>query len=486
MRGRTSLLTSSLSTLIAIVTLGVGELMAQPDTMIGRWEGALEVPGASLTIVLHITTGTDGALTGTMDSPDQGVTGLAMGTVEVRGDSLALTVPAVGGVYQGVRAGETLAGAWSQAGQRFDLNLSRIAGAAPNAAPPSAADRPQTPRPPFPYESTEVRFSSRDRSFELVGTWSMPRGPGPHPAVVLVSGSGPQDRDETLAGHKPFAVLADHLTRAGIAVLRFDDRGTAASGGDFQNATTADFTDDAEAAVAFLRSRPDIGPVGIIGHSEGGLVAPLAASRNDDVDFIVLLAGPAVTGEQVLLDQGERIMLASGLSPEVARTNRTFQEAIFDEARAAETPAEMVQRVTERLTSLVATIPVESRAALGIPADPTPWVQAQAAAVAQPWFRYFLGYDPIPTLREVDVPVLAVTGSLDLQVSPEVNLEPMRAALSGNPDATVEELPGLNHLFQEVETGAPHEYAETEQTISPILLDRVTGWILERFGGGAG
>jgi hypothetical protein len=303
---------------------------------------------------------------------------------------------------------------------------------------------------------------------------------------VLVSGSGPQDRDESLMGHKPFLVLADHLTRNGIAVLRYDDRGVAASEGDFATATTADFVTDALAATEYLRGRPDIDAdgVGLIGHSEGGLVAPAAAAQSGGVAWIVLLAGPGVPGEEILLAQIEKISRASGASEEMIARSLATQRRVHDVLRADDDEATTARHLREVLRSAIDSASAAERAAIGSSdAQINAYTDAQIRQVTSPWFRNFLRYDPRPSLEAVRVPVLALNGSLDLQVAPEQNLPEIEAALerAGNGDVAVHELAGLNHLFQTATLGAPAEYASIEETFSPTALSMISEWIAARF-----
>jgi uncharacterized protein len=298
---------------------------------------------------------------------------------------------------------------------------------------------------------------------------------------VLVSGSGPQDRDESLLGHRPFLVLADHLTRRGLAVLRYDDRGTARSTGDFARATSADFAADARAAVAFLRARADVrrGAVGIVGHSEGALVAPLVAQgESPPVAFIVMLAGPGIPGDSILLLQSDLIAKAAGVPDSVRAANARMSRWTY--AAIRETPDSAA--LAARLRQAVADLTPEQRTRAGLSG---PALDAQIAQVSSPWFRWFLAYDPRATLRRVRVPVLALNGMLDLQVPYEPNLAAIGEALraGGNPDHEQTALAGLNHLFQTSRsgTGSPTEYAAIEETMSPAVLERVSAWILARF-----
>jgi fermentation-respiration switch protein FrsA (DUF1100 family) len=474
---------------LATVLLPVALLGQEPiDSWVGTWQGDLTVGPQVLPLVIHISQGAEG-LEATMDSPAQGAAGIPVSAVEVDGVSLVLEVQVIQGRYEGsLQDDGTVDGTWTQGPNALPLVLERVpeGGEVPGA--PRPEDRPQTPRPPFPYSVEEVRFPNPEGGFELAGTLTTPEGEGPFPGVVLVSGSGPQDRDETLAGHKPFAVLADHLTRAGIAVLRYDDRGVGESGGEFASATSEDFATDADAALAWLAERPEVrgDAVGIVGHSEGGLVGPLVAARSDRPRFLVLLAGPGVPGRDILLTQTRAIAELQSASQTAMATNDRVLLGAFRVVAETDDAAESAERIREVLASEIEKLDPEERSAAGIPADdPGPWLDAQVAEFNSPWMRFFLNHDPASALEATRVPVLAVNGSLDSQVDADINLVAIEAALrrGGNSDYTVEEIPGLNHLFQEAPTGNPTEYAVIEQTMSPVLMDRVADWILERTSG---
>ena len=473
--------------LLALILLVLpGPLLAQ-DAWIGDWQGSLQVGPQSLPLVIHLTPG-EGGLAATMDSPAQGAMGIPVSSVRTSGDSLVFEVQVIQGRYEGVRRADgSVEGTWSQGPNSLPLVLERVPEGEAPAAVPTPADRPQTPRCPCPYEADEVVVPNPEAGIELAGTLTLPPSEGPVPGVVLVSGSGPQDRDETLMGHKPFAVLADHLTRSGIAVLRYDDRGVGGSSGEFAAATSEDFASDADAALAWLAARPEVdaGAVGIVGHSEGGLVGPLVAARGDRARFLVLLAGPGVPGRDILRTQSRAVAELEGVSPEVIEINGRVLEALFQVIAETPDPGEAAARARDVLADAVAEMDPEDRAAAGIPqGDAAPWLDAQVAQFNSPWMRYFISYDPAPVLETVRIPVLALNGTLDAQVDAEINLDAIGAALTrgGNPDHTEEALPGLNHLFQEAGTGTPTEYATIEQTMSPGAMERVADWILERFG----
>jgi hypothetical protein len=431
-------------------------------------------------MVFHITEGEE-SLEGTLDSPDQGAFGIPVGTVAVDGDSVRLLLPVISGRYEGVVTGDTMRGTWTQGGMGFPLELARTDG-------PVVTARPQEPKGPLPYDTAEVRVPNPAAGIELAGTLTVPEGAGPFPGAVLISGSGPQDRDEFIMGHRPFLVLADHLTRRGIAVLRLDDRGVGESEGDFAAATTRDFASDVAAAARWLRARDEVDAdaVGLIGHSEGGLVAPIVANESDDVAWIVLLAGPGVPGDSLIRLQMTRILEAGGADAEHVARQVADQAELQRAVKEAEDPDEAARRIGQVMRRSVADMsPAErAQAGLGDPAMVDSLVARTTRQLLSPWYRYFLRYDPRPALRRLNVPTLALLGGLDLQVPAEENAHALRQALerSEAPTSEVRILEGLNHLFQHADTGAPDEYARIEETFAPEAMEVVSRWVLEVTG----
>ncbi len=345
----------------------------------------------------------------------------------------------------------------------------------PPRASPETPSRPQEPRPPFPYIEEEVNYPNPDApGVHLAGTLTRPSTGGPFPAVLLITGPGPQDRDETISGHKPFLVLSDYLTRRGIAVLRVDDRGTAKSTGNFDTSTTKDFASDAEAGVWYLmrRNELDQNRIGLIGHGEGAIVAAMTAVNMPKIAFIVLLAGTAVPGEDVLLAQTERAETAAELPEEQIEADSKIGHMLYEFVRQGRTEVELRQ-------ALFALPAVYKPFA-------APW-QQQLHRLEAPWLRFFLSYDPATTLEKVKCPVLALAGEKDTQVVPEQNVRAMKAAFArgGNRDATVQILPGLNYMFQTATTGLGWEYATISETISPKVLDIIGSWIAKHTAGPA-
>jgi pimeloyl-ACP methyl ester carboxylesterase len=424
----------------------------------GTWLGAIDTGALKLRVAFNIS-GADDALTATMDSLDQGVRGFPMTSAKRQGFTLTLEVARLAGAYKGNIAPDlqTISGTWTQGGASFPLLLKRVKDLA-EVQP----RRPQMPSKPYPYKEEDVSYDNASAKVTLAATLTIPEGKGPFPAVLLITGSGPQDRDESLMGHKPFLVLADYLTRKGIAVLRADDRGVGKSTGTFATSTTADFATDAEAGVAYLASRTEVDKrrIGLIGHSEGGVIAPMVAARNPQVAFIVLLAGTGVPGDQLLIAQVSAIAAAAGAAPEQVAAAADKERELLEMVKAEPDNAALAERMAGKATEAQVSI--------------------QIKAVTTPWFRYFLTYDPATALRKVSCPVLALNGEKDTQVPPQQNLPAIRKALSEGGDKHFETvmLPGLNHLFQTARTGALSEYGTIEETMSPVALEKIATWIL--------
>jgi len=437
----------------------------------GRWEGIVTRNGTPLRLILRIATGATGTIAA-LDSPDMMAMGLQVTELSREGQAIAFSIPAANVRYRAtlIADGSRMSGTWARPGSP-DAEVAFVR-SAQVAAPPRA--RPQLPRPPFPYRAEEVRFANpRAPGVTLAATLTLPPGRGPFPAAILITGSGPQDRDETIFGHKPFAVLADRLTRAGIAVLRYDDRGTAASTGTYTGATSADFATDANAAFAFLAAQPGIDrrAIGFIGHSEGGMIAPLAGRDNPDVAFFVLLAGPGTPTPQLMEAQRRAFGRSQGASEADLDRSVPIQRAFYAAAASDGDSDAVAARLRASVTD-------DMLHAAGLPSAER---DQMARAAADPWFRYFARYDPAPALAAIHVPVLALNGGLDVQVIARENLAGISAALAGHRDVTVRELPGLNHMFQTARTGALGEYADIEETFAPAALDLIADWIRTRF-----
>ncbi len=407
-----------------------------------------------------------------MFSVDQGNAEIPIGAVTVTGKQIVLDVPVVQGRYDGVLApdGRRIEGTWRQGALQAALNLTRD-------AVPAAPRRPQEPQPPLPYSAEDVTFRNEAAGLNLAGTLTRPPGEGPHPAVILITGSGTQDRNETVAGHRPFLVLADYLTRRGFAVLRCDDRGAGKSdmpSGDF---TTRDLAGDTQAAFDFLKGQPGIDGrrIGLTGHSEGGVIAPMVAADNPEVAFVVLMAGTGAPGAQVLESQVELLARAEGKSEAEVRHVAQAEKDVLAAVLGDGDPAVRRQRAAELIRNSLSDDQKKQ-----LP-DPEQFIGQQLDALFSPWMQFFLTFDPRPTLARVKCPVLAVGGEKDAQVPAAVHLPLIERAVrdGGNTRVTVKLLPGLNHLFQTCGTGAVSEYAAIEETLSPLFLQTVGDWLAE-------
>jgi pimeloyl-ACP methyl ester carboxylesterase len=463
----------SMSKVLTALTLALGvlsilRLEAQGQGAVqvgGPWEGAIQV-GASSLRMLVVFTETPAELRAVIDIPQQGASGMPLAAV-ARTDSnihFELPTPAARAVFDGRIAGNTISGTFAQGQVSGTFELTRI-------APVDNA-----PRPPY----VEHDIAVTNGPVRLAGTLTVPRGAGPFPLVVMITGSGPQNRDEDILGFKIFQVIADRLARQEIAVYRYDDRGVGGSTGNLASVTTPDFAGDALAALAALKSRTEIDAkrIGMLGHSEGATVAAIAASRSADVSFVVLLAPPGARGEDMLRQQA--LDGARGLGADdaaVARVEAAHRNAtslVVKEASAEE----ISTAVKDLVRAQYDTLPAAQRQALG---DREAFVErtyAQGVAQLQsPWMRFMIDFDHAAPLREVTCPVLALFGRLDLQVPPGLNEPPVRKALAGNRSATIAVLNSANHLFQAAKTGQVSEYATLDKAFVPGFLDQIAAWI---------
>ena len=476
MSGRTRTALWAMLGLVCVAASPAGAAEGAGKGAEGTWLGTLEVPMMKLRVAFKLVKGDAAALAGTMDSIDQGAKGIPVSKVTVSQRKVRIEVKAVGGVFEGTLSEDAsvIKGQWTQAKASLPLVLKRVA-VLPRLR------RPQEPKRPYPYKEEQVTYRNEKADIQLAGTLTSPRGDGPFPAVLLITGSGPQDRNETLMGHRPFLVLADYLTRRGIAVLRVDDRGVGGSTGNVMRSTDDDFADDVLAGVAFLKGRKDIDGkrIGLIGHSEGGLVAPMAAARSPDVAFIVLMAGVGVPMERILETQGAMILKGLGVSdnviavrqavlPKALHILRTEKDDPIAEKKIRKLAKEGEAMLTEADRKLLKPLRAQE--------------EAQIKMMLTPWFRALVTYQPAAILKKVKCPVLAINGEKDLQVEPKENLGAIAAALKsgGNTRCTVRELPGLNHLFQTAKTGMPTEYGQIEETISPAAMKVIGDWLVRQ------
>ena len=445
--------------LILITILSSFLMMGQKIS--GKWNGVLKVQGTQLRVSFNVTP-TENGYKATMDSPDQKVTGIPIEKTTFENSILKLELPNAQISYLGtLNKDNVIEGTFTQGGQSFEMNLSK------ELIQKQVYARPQEPQKPFPYYTEEVKFDNKTDHVTLAGTLSLPKKEGNFPAVILITGSGTQNRDEEILRHKPFLVLSDYLTKKGIAVLRFDDRGAGESTGDYTKASTIDFARDVQAGVDYLKTRKEINKskIGLIGHSEGGVIAPMIAGNSKDIHFIVLLAGPGLRGDKLLLLQKEMIERQFGVPENDIQKGQEIFKGAYDIILAS---SENDEKLKNNLSNYVQSKFDDKTA------------KSFVDQITNVWWYNFLRIDPAVALAKVKCPVLALNGSKDLQVPATVNLETIKKALvkAGNKNATIKELPGLNHLFQECKTGSPQEYDSIEQTFSPIALEEISNWLL--------
>ena len=473
----------SLALLItAVLTLFMTfQASSLPDQKIeGIWQGTLRFSGIELRVIFTISRGSDNTLSATYDVPEQDVKGVSVDEISFDNGDVRLEIIPIEGVFEGKLTDDSgkIDGQWMQGSMTLPLVLERT-----HTKP--VMKRPQEPGGPFPYRVEEVVFKNIDAGIRLAGTLTFPPSEGTFPAVLLLSGSGPQDRDELVFGHRPFLVLADYLTRRDIAVLRVDDRGVGGSTGKFDDATAVDYASDALAGVAYLRSRKEIDHelIGLVGHSEGGMIAPMVAVQSRDIAFVVLIASPGMAIKEMEFSEQARTLKAKGASDELVVRSRALQESLFA-VIDQEVDGNVVQNeFTTIITEYFGGLSEEERRVAEISEESLEaYIQDKLKRLHSPWFRYYLPYDPGTVLQKVTCPVLAVNGEKDVQVTPEENLRAIIRALEAgkNKNYTVKELPDLNHLLQTAETGSISEYGKIEETMSPTALKLIGDWILEQ------
>lgn len=445
-------------------------LFAQDKT--GIWQGTLDLQGTKLRIVFNVFEN-DEILTSTLDSPDQGVKGISVDTTVFENDYVKFVINSLQAKFEAAFNGEEINGTFFQAGYEFPLILKKVEKV-------EAIKRPQDPVPPFPYNEEEVKFRNEKAGITLAGTLTYPKSNTKFPAVVLISGSGMQNRNEEIAGHKPFLIIADFLSRNGVAVLRYDDRGGFESEGDFSTADSYDFKDDALAAVNYLLTRDEIdkNKIGLIGHSEGGMIAPLAAIENENVSFIIMLAGIGVTGEEILIEQTEEILKAGGASDEYVQNIITLNKYFYSVVKEEPDNATAKEKLSNILKYFLENLSEEDK---NSPMYDEKSIKNQFDLLTSKWFRNLLTFDPRPHLEKLHIPVLALFAEKDLQVTPKQNLHEVENALKrgGNKNYSVMELKGLNHLFQTANTGHLSEYSTIEETFSMTALEIILNWMDE-------
>lgn len=446
----------------------------------GIWQGVIKTSDFELQMIFTISQNPDSTLIATLDVPEQNAIDIPVDKITLDSNNVHLEITPFEGVFDGKLSedGETINGQWSQVGISLPLVLKRSDKKFVNK-------RPQEPKEPFPYVVEEVVFKSTDTNITLVGTLTFPQSKGTFPAVLLLSGSGPQDRDEAVFGHRPFLVLADYLTRNGIAVLRVDDRGVGGSSGNFDKATALDYTVDAIAGINFLISRKEINheQIGLIGHSEGGIIAPMVAVQTPNVAFLVLIASPGLAIKEMMYADQARDLKANGANDDLVTKEHTVLKSLFEVIAKETDSTAVMERFDMIIRESFEKLSKEERktkAKSGQSLDANIYDQFQR--LHSPWFRYYLNYDPGTVLRRVTCPVIALNGEKDVQVPAKENLRAIKIALEegGNDKFKIKELPNLNHLLQTAETGSISEYGKIEETMSPTALQLIVEWILSQ------
>ena len=453
------------TTSIFLITFFTSIILTAQD-ITGQWHGVLEVQGTKLRVVFNVTA-SDATYTTTMDSPDQGVSGIPVTKTTLENATVKFEINNAQIEYKGQLKDSEIIGTFKQGGQEFPMNLSR------NAIEKDVQRRPQEPKEPFKYNSEDIVFKNETDNITLAGTFTYPKQGSNFPAVILISGSGPQDRNSEIMNHKPFLVIADYLTNNGIAVLRVDDRGTAASEGNHDETGLDGLVRDTNSALTYLKTRKEVDPshLGLLGHSLGGLIAPIVASASKDVSFIVLLAAPGIRGDQLMLLQKETIERKMGVSEaELALSQKNIKGAYAIVLQSDDRKTTLAANLENYFTKVFGTVLPENE------------IKALSHQLSIPWLSDFIKFDPKTSLSKTKCAVLALNGTNDLQVPAEENLTAIEKILkdNGNKDIETVKMDGLNHLFQESETGLPNEYATIEETFSPKALKIISDWILRK------
>jgi pimeloyl-ACP methyl ester carboxylesterase len=468
---------------IIVIFLLAGRLNAQD--IAGNWVGAISVSGVRLHLVFNIKKSADTSYTSTMDSPDQKAYGIACNATYVKKDSLFIGIPAIRGGYSGQwTGGDSISGIFRQGSARIPIGLKRITDAQ-KAQLSTDPVRPQTPKAPFGYYSEDVEYENADKTMHYGATFTRPNGEGKYPAVIIISGSGTQDRDGTMMkGHKPYLVLADYLTKHGIAVLRVDDRGAGKSslGPDINSRTTLDFSYDVETSLNYLETRSDVDKkhLGLIGHSEGGAIAPMVAARRKDVSFIVLWGAAGAGGALALAEQYANVLKQQGADTAAVNIYEKFHLQALQLFAVSPNKDTLDNKITAAFDSWEKNQQPVTLNALHIGAGTLPNIlKLFDATYNQPWLRYFIAYNPATDLSKVKCPVLAINGEKDTQVNAAENLAAIKAILtkSGNKDFEVKAIPRLNHLLQTAKTGQLDEYDQIQETMSPAAMNIISDWI---------
>jgi pimeloyl-ACP methyl ester carboxylesterase len=458
--------------------LTITSFYSQAQKITGSWQGVLIAGPQKLKVVFHVLRDSLNVYHSSFDSPDQNAFGIACSETNIKSDSLEMLIQAIHGGYRGKWDGKNnISGYYFQAGQNFPLGLTRL--------PDSAVSlvRPQTPKPPFPYHSEDIEYDNPVNGIHYAGTITYPNSGAPFPAVLLITGSGQEDRDETVFGHKPFAVIADFLTRRGFAVLRVDDRQKGKSTGDLSKATTLDFSKDVGTSLGELQKRKEVdqNKIGLIGHSEGGLIAAMVAAENPKIRFIILLAGPGLKGADLLSLQTKAIDLTMGIPEEMATADQELKSQMIKALLSSRDTSVQFENAWKSFLTWKKNTNPEIVSAVGINSDiaARDFIRSYLSGLNNPWLLYFLQTDPADYLVKLKCRVLALNGSKDIQVLADPNLAAIDSALkkSGVTIYSTQKLNGLNHLFQHCKTCTITEYGQLEETFSPEVLQIMGDWL---------
>ena len=465
-----------------LILVGFQSLFCISQDVLHKWSGVLNAGGQKIELRLNLIQNADKTYSSNWDIPAQKVKGLASSKTELLNNQLSVEIKMIGASYSGSlnMSGDKVDGAWSQSGMSFPLNM----GTVKEGQEEKIFIKPQTPKPPFAYNVKDFVYEGNETKLSYGATLTYPKEDKKFPLIILITGSGRQDRDETIFDHKPFAVIADYLTKKGYAVLRVDDRGAGKSTGDFSNSTTADFAQDVEEHIRYAKNLPmiDTTQIGLLGHSEGGLIAPMVAVRNKSVSFVILLAGPGVEIGELMAMQNEMVLKSAGISQEAINTYiplyKNLMKTIVSinsiqdaNAKAIEIVKNWYSNTDKNLVKATTNISSES--------DINKFATTMSETLSTKWWKYFASYNPQIALQKLKCPVLAINGSSDIQVPADANLKAIELGLkkAGNKKGTTMKFDNLNHLFQKCSKCTVQEYGELENTIEPEVLEYIYNWL---------
>jgi len=453
------------------------------NNFLGIWLGKLNI-GRDLRLVFHVKDAGDGKLSATMDSPDQSAKDIPCSGVTVIGDSIAIELNNIHGIFAGrLTDSVTITGTWTQSGHNFPLEMKKV-NEVPDVLPAPRSARPQTPQPPFDYDVQDVVYTNKDSSIQYGATITSPKGKGPFPAVLLITGSGQENRDEEIMGHKPFAVIADYLTKNGYVVMRVDDRGVGKTTGNVDTATSADFAKDATVSFEYLKKLPQVNRkhMGLMGHSEGGMIAQMMAADRKDIDFVVFLAGPGVRTTILMEEQNASYMASLGIPQTAIDKYKPLYSNVAHDIIYSKDSTQAYNALKQHIDLWVKqtdTASVLATTGIHDSISKEEFLDAAIGTYTNRWYRYFLAYDPKPNLVQMNCKVLALNGDKDIQVISRSNLAGMRIGLAQSKSKVVltKEMKGLNHLFQTCTKCTVEEYGELEETFSPTALALIVDWL---------